>query len=71
MTARVPRQQRGADRRDALLAAAVDVVSEHGPAGFSANQAADVRIERGKRNKKLLTIARWITFRAAKTESTC
>ena len=40
MTARVPRQQRGADRRDALLAAAVDVVSEHGPAGFSARSVA-------------------------------
>jgi len=40
MTARVPRQQRGADRRDALLAAAVAVVSEQGPAAFSARSVA-------------------------------
>jgi AcrR family transcriptional regulator len=40
MAAREPRQQRGADRRDALLAAAVAVVSEHGPGGFSARSVA-------------------------------
>ena len=40
MTARVPRQQRGEERRNALVAAAAEVVGEHGPAGFSARAVA-------------------------------
>ena len=41
MTAqRVPRQQRGADRRDALLAAAITLITAHGPAAFSARGVA-------------------------------
>lgn len=40
MAARVPRQQRAEDRRDALVAAAATVVHEHGPAGFSARAVA-------------------------------
>jgi AcrR family transcriptional regulator len=40
MAARVPRQQRAADRRDALLTAAVAVVSANGPGAFSARAVA-------------------------------
>ena len=40
MVARVPRQQRAADRRDALLAAAVAVVDVRGPGAFSARAVA-------------------------------
>jgi DNA-binding transcriptional regulator YbjK len=40
MTVRVPRQQRGEDRRDAILAAAVAVLSRHGPGAFSARAVA-------------------------------
>lgn len=40
MTARVPRQLRAEQRRDALVAAAVEVVDRQGPAGFSARAVA-------------------------------
>jgi len=40
MTARVPRQLRAEQRRDALVAAAVSVVSVHGPSAFSARAVA-------------------------------
>jgi DNA-binding transcriptional regulator YbjK len=40
MASRVPRQDRGETRRAALVAAAVAVLSEHGPAGFSARAVA-------------------------------
>ena len=40
MTVRVPRQDRGERRRTALVAAAVIVVGEHGPAAFSARAVA-------------------------------
>lgn len=40
MAARVPRQQRAEQRRDALIAAAAEVVDRHGPAGFSARAVA-------------------------------
>lgn len=40
MAARVPRQQRAEERRDALVAAAAKVVDQQGPAGFSARAVA-------------------------------
>lgn len=40
MAVRVPRQDRGEARRSALVAAAIAVVDEHGPAGFSARAVA-------------------------------
>ena len=40
MAARVPRQERGEQRRDALLAAAVEVLEVGGPAAFSARSVA-------------------------------
>jgi DNA-binding transcriptional regulator YbjK len=40
MAVRVPRQDRGERRRTALVAAAVIVVTDHGPAGFSARAVA-------------------------------
>lgn len=40
MAVRVPRQQRAQERRDALLAAAVTVLDEHGPGAFTARAVA-------------------------------